>query len=75
MKKQWQVWTEGFQTNGQSGSAIFHGTYTAETFKEAVEMWINEDLEERKQYYNPKNLTYWGCKFFDNRNDAVRSFN
>ena len=72
--KQHQVWIEGYRATGESGGARFLGTYEAETFAEAVEMALDANNMDRQGFFNAERLTYWGCKFYDNGNDAVSTF-
>lgn len=71
--RQFNVWMEGYVATGQSARAELCGTYTASTFRDAVEMWVNENATRRKDY-DPHKLSFWGCAFFDNEADARRGF-
>ena len=71
-----EVWSEGFAATGESGKAAHHGTYSAYSLKQAFNMWVSED-SERAAYaveHLDGTLSYWGCKIFDNGNDARKSF-
>jgi hypothetical protein len=70
--KKFQVWMEGYACTGQSSGASFQGTFEAPTFVEACDIAFKD--EKHKQYYDRDRLTYWGCKLFDNGNDAVKNF-
>lgn len=76
--KTFEIWMEGFAATGQNSGASFHGTRQGETFKEAVdalmENWSKQKPKEVKVNYNPKKLSYWGCRFYDNEVDARKSF-
>mgnify|MGYP001558232287 CR=1 FL=1 len=66
-----EIWSEGFMTQGQQkpNPAIFFGKVEAETFKEAcIEKF------DRMRLFDVENMTYWGCKLFDNQEDARRKF-
>ena len=69
MEKIFEIWSEGYVITGGSGRALFHGKIKATSFKEACDILFDDD-----KFYNPKNLTYWGCKLFDNETDARKSF-
>ena len=71
--KQYQIWTEGYAATGESSGAIYHGLSKGETFKQAVENFIEENNWDKK-LYNSEKLTYWGCKFYDNESDARKTF-
>ena len=68
-----QLWIEGFAATGESGPAQLLGSYDAKTLKEVVEMWVAEE-GTRRVYYNSKELSYWGCQFFDNELDARKVY-
>jgi len=73
---QFEVWKEGYRATGESCGASYCGRYEAETFKEAVYRYI-ETLEEKERSYfsdNEYGLRYWGCKFYDNEEDARKKF-
>jgi hypothetical protein len=67
-----QIWSEGYQASGDYSDANYFATVEAETFQEACDKYFV--TEEHKKFYDPKTLTYWGCKLFDNETDARRSF-
>lgn len=66
------VWSEGYVVTGNHSGAVRMGTVEAEDFKEACNKLFS--TPEHKHYYDPKTMTYWGCKLFDNVRDASRSF-
>lgn len=72
------LWMEGFRATGEYGEARFCGSYFAEDLKEAVikhkecTLANNPMLDEK--LFDLENLTYWGCRFFDNEADARKSF-
>lgn len=69
--KTFEVWAEGYSATGDNQGASFHGNWQAETFKEACAKWAEGVMEG---YYNAENNTFWGCRLFDNEEDARRSF-
>lgn len=71
--KKFQIWSEGFETNGNSAQACFHGEGKGETFREACENFADMHPEFAK-YFNPHHMAYWGCALFDNEEDARKSF-
>jgi hypothetical protein len=67
----YDIWLEGFEFSiDESATASFIETVEAESFQEACDKCklSNDSL------YNSKNLTYWGCKLYDNENDARKNF-
>ena len=71
--KQYNIWSEGFRTNGEVSSAFFIGTSFGSNFKEACNNFAIKDANF-KRYYSSNDLTYWGCKLFDNETDARVNF-
>ena len=71
--KQYDIWSEGFRTNGEASGAFFIGTSLGSNFKEACNNFAIKDANF-KRYYNNSDLTYWGCKLFDNEADARVNF-
>lgn len=67
---EYQVWMEGYSITGVSCNAKYYGTFKGTTFRDACDLCF--DSKEHKQYYNSERLTYWGCRLFDNGNDAVK---
>ena len=71
--KQYDIWSEGFRTNGETSSAFFIGTSFGANFKEACNNFAIKNANFKK-YYSSNDLTYWGCKLFDNETDARVNF-
>lgn len=67
-----EIWCEGFATNGERGRANLLGTYEAETWDEAVQKYM-EDHPGRITVDN-RGYTDWGCSLFDNETEARKSF-
>lgn len=64
-----QVWMEGFKTNGYETKHELLGTYRANTFIEACRLAVaDHDLWED---YNRANNTVYGCRLFDNELDSM----
>ena len=71
----WEVWTEGFRVTGQQESAVFHGRYKGVTFDDALVAFRDKIEDERsRKLVNLKSRSYWGCRFFDNGEDAKRAY-
>lgn len=72
MSQTFIVWREGYRVTGNNSGAekvanITVSDYTS--FREACELeFIN------RSYYDPRRNTLWGCKLFDNEEDARKSF-
>lgn len=71
--KQWEIWSEGFRATGDSGGATLHGKEYGTTFRKAVITYAssNPDFDE---YFDKKDMTFWGCRLFDNETEARKSF-
>ena len=70
--KKFEIWSEGYACTGQSDGAMLHGKIKANSFKEACIKFFTSG--EDKEYFDPDQMTYWGCKLFDNEKDARKSF-
>ena len=73
MFKRFEIWSEGFAATGQSGPATFHGYSWGKDFSDAVNRFADRN-EKFARDYRVGELTYWGCRLFDNESDARRSF-
>ena len=69
MNNKFDIWSEGYAATGESNTAMYHGTVYAPTFKKACDIYFKDN-----SFYDPKDLTFWGCSLFDNEADARRSF-
>ena len=72
-EKIFDVWLEGHAVTGNRATANFLGSYKSETFKNACKKAMilnNYDLS----LYNSERNTYWCCKFYNNEQDARKSF-
>jgi len=67
--KEYEIWSETKTITGKSG-CHFHGSEKAKDFKAACVKFakVNEDFYA---YFNSKNMKYFGCKLFDNSDDAI----
>jgi len=73
--KKWQVWSEGYRATGEYGFATLHGEFEAETFKDAVIAFKNALVDPYSiRCVDVDNMTFWGCRFFDNEQDARQTF-
>lgn len=71
--KRFEIWSEGYQCTGEHAGAMLHGTMTAMTFAEACIALAQVDKAFRDNF-NADNLSFWGCRLFDNEKDARKSF-
>ena len=67
-----EVWTEGYCTTGQNSRAQYHGEFEATSFAEACADYAYSTGEPK--YFDKDNLTYFGCRFYDNELQARKSF-
>lgn len=79
MKKEFEIWTEGYAATGERGTATFHGRAIGETFEEACISLLPDRLD--KDSNSPDGyrrfggrLSIWACRCFDNEADARKSF-
>ena len=71
----YQIWAEGYRATGNEGEAIrlTDEGVSAGTFQAACDKFALNH-EGFREHYDPKSLTYWGCKLFDNEDSARASF-
>jgi len=75
--KMWQLWEEGYRVTGESSGARSLGEWPGETFVDACNAWDKATNKASGPYYSigddgiPR---YWGCRIFDNEDDARASF-
>jgi hypothetical protein len=67
---------EGFSATCNHSPAKFCGEYEAYNFIEACWKWICEDKTDRIKHFDiyKGRPYYWACGFYDNEEDARRSF-
>ncbi len=66
------IWSEGYATGDERKQAILHGQACGSTFKDACNEYA-EGNPVWAYYFDPNNLTFWGCRLFDNEEDARRA--
>lgn len=68
-----QIWREGYATNGERDTAKFIGMENSTTFEEAVKLHMLRHpelgIEKRGKRY-----CIWGCFLYDNEADARKTF-
>lgn len=74
-----ELWIEGYAATGEYGTAWRVGTFPTDSMDEAIEMLIASDIQwqKDKNFFKRREdstWSFWGCRFFDNRIDAQRSF-
>jgi hypothetical protein len=67
--QEYEIWSEGFATTGDSGTACHHGWGYGRTFHEACELFF-----ANSSIYNPTDNTFWSCRLFSNEADARKVF-
>jgi len=70
--KIFEIWQEGFLIQGMGGQstrASYIGRFKADTFQEACVKAFGEN-----EYFSPEHLTFWGCKLYDNEEEARKAF-
>lgn len=77
MTKTYEIWMEGYAATGESGTARYVDSIKAESFKDACVKFskTKEGIEEQwDEYFDSQDLSYWGCRLFDNEMDARKAF-
>ncbi len=65
----WNIWEEGFAIGEDRATARFVAIVEAETFQEACDIQYKDN-----KLYDPVRRTFWGCRLFDNEEDARAYF-
>lgn len=71
--RKWKIWEEGYAVTGGYGKAHCLGTVLASTFKEACIKYAALNPDWAKSF-RIDDLTNWGCRLYDNSEDARRTF-
>jgi len=74
--KKFEIWCEGYAVTGNRAEASLLGTEIANTWDEAVQKYMdkNPDKIDVREANGVKIYTDWGCRLFDNEDDARKSF-
>lgn len=70
--KIFEIWSEGYLCTGMEGipsKAYKHGEIQGKTFKEAC-INLAKENSSFAQYFKLENMTHWGCRLFDNKEEA-----
>lgn len=71
----YKLWSEGYATTGDHQRATYQGEYEGETLMEAylalVKQIYGDDIPDYVRLNEP---VIWGCRIFDNEQDARKSF-
>ena len=75
-KNMYTIWMEGFMATGQHDKAsklCFNNycTWPGNSFEQACKLYSKVTMCKS---YNEKNNSIWGCKLYDNEEDARKSF-
>ncbi|WP_312970869.1 hypothetical protein [Acinetobacter gerneri] len=68
------VWLEGYSIQGSQGEAKYLGECEANSFSDAVKMACQMKEMDLKYLHLDGQPEYWGCRFFDNEDDARKFF-
>ncbi|MCH7312897.1 hypothetical protein [Acinetobacter sp. ANC 3882] len=73
--KSYQVWLEGYAATGEHQPAQFVDGVDAVSFVDAVKSAL-QNKEWDMKYLNivRDNPVYWGCRFYDNEEEARKAF-
>lgn len=77
MKKNIEIWSEGYRASGDSSTAIFIGQFMAESFDEAVELYNknrNKHYTMEAKKHADGHWSIYACRLFDNELEARKSF-
>ncbi len=68
-----QIWIEGYRVTGNADGARCLGEAPGATLKEACANFAKINPVFRADF-NARQMTYWGCRIFDNEADARKQF-
>ena len=69
----WEIWCEGWRATGGEGGAYHVANVEAETFQDACDLYAKY-TEAWAKTYDSKKLSNWGCRLYDNEEDAKKAF-
>lgn len=81
-----EIWMEGYRATGESSTATMLNQYHADSFDEAMTLYMEDnpgDVDVKKIPKNSKSVqdssftkqySIWACRLFDNETDARKSF-
>ena len=72
--KQYEIWCEGFVTMESKSGAQLLGKVRSTSFKSAVVEFFNRHDKTVNNYFDEKNMRFYGCELFDNEADARKTF-
>lgn len=67
-----EIWVEGYRATSEKGHAYLSGVVEASDFEEACEK--HAQAVEWGSLFKKNPPRYWGCRLFDNEEDARKSF-
>jgi hypothetical protein len=75
--KAYEVYMEGYVDNGGRGAAHYVGVGEGETFADAaydacVKAYGKDETDKFFTKYNDNEVAYWGCRMYDNYDDAAK---
>lgn len=70
-EREFEIWQEGYQCSGNASPAHLIGSARGATFHKACENYFEKHPDP---LYNAGANTVWGCRLFDNEQDARSSF-
>jgi len=71
--RRYDIWSEGYRVTGNSAGAELVATSSGYSFRDAVDAYAKK-YPAFARYYDRERMTYWGCRLFDNEEDARKSF-
>jgi hypothetical protein len=71
---EFEIWIEGHQAQGSHGKAKMIARVEADNFVSACNEFALTPKAKDYGNFDREQLTFWGCKLFDNEKDARKSF-
>ncbi len=69
-----EIWEEGYSSTGMRALARKVGEVEGPTFKEAARKLGDEKYGDNDLYWDPDEISLWGCRWYPTELEARRSF-
>lgn len=70
----YEIWSEGYVASGNIGHAMLICEQEGESFRDACYKASFHGKFNGLGTLDLENLTLWGCKLFDNQQDAMKKY-
>lgn len=71
---QYNIWMEGYSCTGESAVARLIATHEGDSFRDACVSFSKNVDAKRLGIFDEENLSFWGCRLFENEKEARLRF-